>query len=161
MLSSFRVSVVKAFWETTWTDLSLSFSPGGKKQANQLPEVMRYAVWALGGKSKCPFKSLRRRYNCLINVELLPRTVSSEKLIANKFLYRSDQVLAYDCMEELILKRTQLEYCQQRRMEESSLNYYRRLGYSRNHLPNPSFHKAIKKYVHCGYNQSFPCESCR
>ena len=108
---------------------------GPENLAQAIPELNRFVRWAF---RPCPGNTTQRNWSCVIGVELLPEAVQNKKLFANKFLYDPDQVLAFDCMEEMIINRIRQEYCEGRLVDTELLRYYGNSNYVKWHSVSPS-----------------------
>jgi len=92
------------------------------------PSVVRYKLWGDG----CPGRTEMQRNICMIGIEMLPRIRDVPHMFANKFQYKKEQILAYDCVEELYFLQVKHEY----QNPESQMNttFYLQLPFVNNHV---------------------------
>jgi len=63
---------------------------------------------------------------------MLPSILDTPHMFANKFLYTEDQVLAYDCAEQLYFLKVQHEY--QHPGVKMDTSFYSQLPFVQNHV---------------------------
>ena len=74
---------------------------------------------------------------------MLPELRNEISLAANKFLYGPEGVLAYDCVEEMLMNRIRQEYCYSRQVDATLVEYFKSLSYVKWHSPSPVVQKLL------------------